>query len=50
MTSSLPLILGLSFDVSGALALDLPFCHGTLKLSKYYIQYFEYDVLYTLCA
>ena len=34
---SLPLIFGLSFDVSGALALDLPFCRGTLKLGKYYI-------------
>ena len=25
--------------MSGALALDLPFCDGTLKLGKYYIQY-----------
>ena len=33
------IIFGLSFYVFGALALDLPFCCETLKLSKYYIQY-----------
>ena len=39
VTASLRLIFGLSFDVSGALGLDLPFCRGTLNLGKYYIQY-----------
>ena len=38
------LIFGLSFYVFRALALDLPFCSGTLKLSKYCIP-FEYDVI-----
>ena len=36
MSASLRLIFGLSFHAFGALALDLPFCGGTLKLGKYY--------------
>ena len=39
MSASLLLIYGLSFYVFGALALDLPFCGGTLKLGKFYKQY-----------
>ena len=39
MSASLRLFFGLSLYVFGALALDLPFCGGTLKLGKYYIQY-----------
>ena len=39
MSASLRMIFGLSFFVFGVLALDLPFCGGTLKLGKYYIQY-----------
>ena len=39
VSASLRVISGLSSYVFGALALDLPFCGGTLKLGKYYIQY-----------
>ena len=39
VSASLRVMFGLSLYVFGALALDLPFCGGTLKLGKYYIQY-----------
>ena len=39
MSASLRVIFGLSLYLFGALALDLPFGGGTLKLGKYYIKY-----------
>ena len=39
MNASLRVIFGLSLYLFGALALDLPFGGGTLKLGKYYIKY-----------
>ena len=40
MSASLRLIFGLSFNVFGGLALDLPFGGGTFKLGKYYYTIF----------
>ena len=39
LSASLRLIFGVSSCLFGTLPLYLPFCSGTLKLGKYYIQY-----------